>query len=97
LLKAHARAAGISISQLTRIRVHGHKEPQAAAPAANLEMYGALQHTTHNFNQMTKNSNIQVLSGKSMVLDFAVFIALLQRMDVQVAALRADLIGVKHE
>lgn len=92
-LKEHARAAGISISELTRRRVHGHAAPKAAAPAVNLQLYGALEHTTTNFNQMTKNSNIQVLTGQQMVVDFAICIALLKKMESEVAALRADLIG----
>lgn len=96
-LKAHALAAGVSVSQLTRIRLYGHAEPKAAAPQVNLELYGALKHTTDNFNQMTKNSNIQVLTGQKMVVDFAICIALLQKMDVEVAALRADLIGASRQ
>jgi hypothetical protein len=96
-LKAHARLAGIGISELTRRRVHGHSEPKAAAPAVNLELYGALKHTTDNFNQMTKNSNQQVLAGQQMVVDFAICIALLKKMDVQVAALRADLLGASKK
>lgn len=92
-LKEHARLAGISVSELTRRRVHGHSEPKAAAPAVNLELYGALKHTTDNFNQLTKNSNLQVLTGQQMVVDFAICMALLKKMDVQVAVLRADLIG----
>lgn len=89
--------AGVSISELTRRRVHGHQPPKAAAPPVNLELYGALKHTTDNFNQLTKNSNIQVLTGQKMAVDFAICIALLQKMDVEVAALRADLIGAKSK
>ena len=96
-LKEHARLAGISISELTRRRVHGHPEPKAAAPAANLEMYGALQHTTVNFNQMTRHANTQAVTGEAAVLDLAQVKALLLKMDVQVAALRADLIGVSKK
>ena len=92
-LKEHARLAGISVSELTRRRVHGHPEPKAAAPAANLKMYGALQHTTGNFNQMTRHANTQAVQGEAAVLELAQVKALLLKMDVQVAALRADLIG----
>jgi hypothetical protein len=92
-LKEHARLAGISVSELTRRRVHGHSEPTAAAPAANLEMYGALKHTADNFNQMTRHANTQAVTGEAAVLELAQVKALLLKMDVQVAALRADLIG----
>lgn len=92
-VRDHARAAGISVSELTRRRLDDLPPPKAAAPAVNLELYGALKHTTDNFNQMTKNSNIQVLTNQKQVVDFAVCIALLRKMDLQIASLRADLIG----
>ena len=92
-LKAHAHAAGIRVSEHTRRRVNGHPEPKAAAPAANLEMYGALQHTTDNINQMTKHANTQAVTGEAAVLDLAQVKALLLKMSIEVAALRADLIG----
>lgn len=96
-LKADAAAAGISVSALTRARVHGHAAPVAAAPPVNLQLYGSLKHTTDNFNQMTKNSNFQVLTSQKDVVDFAICISLLQKMDVQVSALRADLLGARTQ
>lgn len=85
------------MSELTRRRVHGHPEPKAAAPAANREIYGALQHTTDNLNQLTKHANTQAVTGEAAVLDLAQVKALLLKMDVQVAALRADLIGASKK
>ena len=96
-LKSHARLAGISVSELTRRRVHGHPEPKAAAPEANLEMYGALQHTTDNFNQVTRHANTQAVTGEAAVLDLAQVKALLLKMGAEVAALRADLIGANRK
>ena len=92
-VKAHAAAAGVSVSELTRLRMDNLPPPVAAAPQVNLDLYAALNHTTTNFNQATKNSNLMVLKGQREVIDFAIFISLLKKMDVQVNALRSDLIG----
>lgn len=94
-LKAHARAAGVSVSELTRRRVHGHRPPVAAAPPANLELYGALKHTTDNLNQLTKHANGQRAAGYAVVLDLAQVKALLQKLEKDVEALRASLIGAR--
>ena len=96
-LKSHARLAGISVSELTRRRVHGHPEPKAAAPEANLEMYGALRHTTDNLNQVAHHANTQAVTGEAAVLDLAQVKALLLKMSIEVAALRADLIGASKK
>lgn len=96
-LKADARAACVSVSHLTRVRVHGHPEPVAAAPAVNLELYGALKHSTDNLNRMTKHANSQVVTGELAVLDLAQVKSLLLKMEIEVSALRADLIGVSKK
>lgn len=92
-VKAYARALCISVSELTRRRVEDLPPPDAPAPEVNLKLYGALAHTTENFNQMTKNCNRQVLTNQQQVVDFAVCIALLLKIGEEVEALRADLIG----
>lgn len=92
-VKEHARLAGISISALTRQRVDGHLPPTAAAPLLNLGLAAELRATTSNLNQMTKHLNTQVLSGQAAIVEMAQLKALILKMDHQVAALRADLMG----
>ena len=96
-LKAHAKTAGISVSALTRLRVHGHKPPMAAAPPVNLEVYGSLQHTTDNLNMLTKHANTQVVRREAAVLDLAQVKSLLVKALAEIAFLRADLIGASKK
>ena len=92
-LKAHARAAGVSVSELTRRRVHGHQPPVAAAPPINLEAYASLARTTANLNQLTQHSNEQRAAGIPVVLQLAQLKALLQKLLSEVNDLRGHLVG----
>ena len=92
-LKAYARAAGVSVSELTRRRVHGQHPPMAAAPPMNLEAYAALARTTANLNQLTQHANEQRAAGITVVMELAQLKALLQKLLSEVLDLRIDLIG----
>ncbi len=92
-LKVYAQAAGVSVSELTRRRVHGHKPPVAAAPPVNMEAYAALARTTANLNQLTQHANEQRAAGIQVVLELAQLKALIQKLLVEVTDLRAHLVG----
>lgn len=94
-LKAHARAAGISVSQLTRIRVHGHPEPKAAAPELNRLAHVEYSKLGGNLNQLVQHMNEQRLAGIQVVFDHAKLSALVEKLLAENAILRADLIGAR--
>lgn len=96
-LKAYAHAAGVSVSELTRRRVHGHQPPVAAAPPINLEAYAALARTAANFNQLTHHANEQRAAGTTVALDLAQIKALLNKLVSEVAELRRDLVGANKK
>ena len=97
LLKAHARAAGLSVSELTRRRVHGHAPPVAAAPALNQAAYAELARTASNLNQLAQHANEQRVTGVAVALDLAQVRALIEKVGAGVAALRAELIGARKK
>lgn len=92
-VKEHARLAGISISELTRRRVHGHSEPKAAAPEINREAYAEYSRLGGNLNQIAHDMNSRRLAGIQDVLDHAQLKSLIEKLLIANAELRADLIG----
>ena len=96
-LKEHARQAGISVSALTRRRVHGHPPPTSAAPALNREAYVELARSAANLNQLTHHLNQVQVAGQSDVIELAAVRALVQKLLFEVAVLRAKLIGASEK
>ena len=96
-LKAHARAAGISVSELTRRRVHGHAAPAAAAPEINMKAYSEYSRLGGNLNQIAHDMNSRRLAGFQDVLDHAQLRALVEKLLIANAELRADLIGASKK
>ena len=92
-LKAHAHQAGLSMSELTRLRMAGHPPPTSAAPTVNREAYAELARTAANLNQLTHHMNLVQVAGQAEVIDLATVRAMLQKLLFEVAVLRAQLVG----
>jgi hypothetical protein len=96
-LKEHARLAGVSVSELTRRRVHGHAAPAAAAPEINMKAYAEYSRLGGNLNQIAHDMNSRRLAGIQDVLDHAQLRALVEKLLIANAELRADLIGASKK
>lgn len=96
-LVGHARAAGLSVSQLVRSRVLGLRAPVAAAPLLNRQAYTELARTAANLNQLAHHLNQVQVSGQAQVIDLAAARALIQKTLDELAGLRADLIGAGNK
>ena len=92
-LKEHARQAGISVSALTRRRVHGHPPPTSAAPTLNREAYAELARSASNLNQLTHHLNQVQVVGQFEAIELATVRALIEKLLFEVAHLRAELLG----
>lgn len=92
-IKAYARAACISVSELTRRRMSGHPPPKAAAPEINRVAHTEYSKLGSNLNQLVGHMNEQRLTDIQVVLDHAVLMALIKKLLAENAALRADLTG----
>ena len=99
-LAQHAESTGRSVSQMVRIRVLGKPPPLAAAPAANREMYAGLAPTTSNLNQIAHAFNESIARGEpglTNMIEVDSVKKLVLELGVQVAELRADLIGASQK
>ena len=96
----HASLCGRSVSELVRLRVLDKPPPVAAAPLANREMYTGLSPTTSNLNQIAHHFNEAEARGgpglTSMEEVHEVKSTVVQ-LRVQLAELRADLIGASQK
>ena len=92
-LKEHARAAGISVSELTRRRADNKPPPVAAAPELNRVAHSEYSRLASNLNQLVTHMNEQRVAGLQVVFDYAVLRSLIEKLTAENAALRADLLG----
>ena len=96
-LAEHAGQCGRSVSQLVRLRVLGQPPPVAAAPAANREMYTELAGSASNLNQFMHRINEARARGEHHVFDLDKGTDLVQEVNKNVTALRAELIGAAQK
>ena len=98
-LAEHAASCGLSVSRLVGLRALNKPAPRAAAPLANREMYSGLAPTTSNLNQLAHHFNEAEARGEPGLTDMgevARVKKLVLELGVQVAELRADLIGTSQ-
>lgn len=89
----HARAAGLSVSELVRRRVLGHPAPVAAAPELNRLAWAEMSKTTANLNQLCHHLNEIRVRGIVEVLNLMMVKSLLELVVEKVQKLRNELIG----
>lgn len=68
-LARHAEAAGISTSQLVRLRVLGLDEPKAKTPDANHRAWHDLRGIGTNLNQLVHHLNVEAKAMGRAALD----------------------------
>lgn len=92
-LKAHARAAGISVSQLTRDRLDDLPPPKLAAPEINRVLAAEYSKLGSNLNQLVGHLNEQRLAGIEVAIEHARLISLIEKLLFVNKELRLELVG----
>lgn len=92
-LNAYARAACISVSELTRRWLDDLPPPKAAAPEVNRAAATEYSRLASNLNQLVGRMNEQRLAGIEVVIEHARLMALIEKLIFVNNAIRLELVG----